>query len=372
MKKLLLSFCAFVLAHLAVTAQCPVVTCPSTLLLPPCNTTGIGPTVTATSNYAAGISSRWYGPNGIPLFSTGTSTSIVRINHPGIYTVQFKDATSNCITTQTLTVTGASMAPLFQLTSVVNFSAACPGQTVDIHFDNPNTQPAGGAIAFAMDLNKDDNIPPSFGPQLDYIVSECGDVYMMAKDLSNLCISSFDLFIECVDPPTIRIGGPSNNTVCAGSSATLTATGANYYSWSTGQTTQSITATPSVTSGVVIYSVSATNHPQCPAVTQTYSLTVVDCMTTPTETNTGVGLSENNSFAQSISLFPNPASSHCVLKASSSDEFSYALFDIIGKEILKGTFTRSKTLDLSDLENGTYLLRLQTGKSAAYKKFVKN
>lgn len=264
------------------------------------------------------------------------------------------------------------MAPLFQVTSLANFSAACPGQTVDIHIVNPDSQPAGGALGMALDLSMDDNIPPIFGPQLDYTVTECGDVYVMVKDLNNLCISSFDLFIECMGPPTVRLSGPPGNTVCAGSSVVLSADGANFYSWSTGQTTQTITATPSVTSGVVVYSVSATNNPQCPPVTQIYSLTVVDCLTPPTETNTGVGLAETTSLSETISLFPNPASSQCVIKTGSSGEFTYALFDIIGKEILKGSFTRSKVLDLSTFENGTYLLRLQSNEGQVYKKLVKN
>ena len=50
-------------------------------------------------------------------------------------------------------------------------------------------------------------------------------------------------FTNAKPAPTVT-ATPTPESVCAGSSATLTATGANTYSWNTGQTGASITVTP--------------------------------------------------------------------------------------------------------------------------------
>lgn len=83
-----------------------------------------------------------------------------------------------------------------------------------------------------------------------------GDGQVVIIGLSGGCVSaSRTPIIVTVNPsPTVSIVG--SNSVCAGSSATLTASGATTYSWSTGATSASISVTPSVNT---IYSVNGTN-----------------------------------------------------------------------------------------------------------------
>jgi hypothetical protein len=59
-------------------------------------------------------------------------------------------------------------------------------------------------------------------------------------------------------PPSITATGAA--TICAGASATLTASGANSFSWSTAQTTSSIVVTPSITT---TYTVTGSNGAGC-------------------------------------------------------------------------------------------------------------
>ncbi len=63
--------------------------------------------------------------------------------------------------------------------------------------------------------------------------------------------------------PNVTIS-PINPQTCEGTNVTLTASGANTYSWNTGATSQSITVNPNITS---IYSVTGTNTSSCAAST---------------------------------------------------------------------------------------------------------
>ncbi|MCE3227294.1 MAG: C-terminal target protein [Bacteroidetes bacterium] len=86
---------------------------------------------------------------------------------------------------------------------------------------------------------------------------------------------SNDVFLAKIGCAATSIGGSSS--VCAGSAATLVASGATSYSWSTGATTTTLVITPTV-SGT--YSVSGTSG-SCAASGSTFSLTVLPATLTP-------------------------------------------------------------------------------------------
>lgn len=85
---------------------------------------------------------------------------------------------------------------------------------------------------------------------------QSGNGQVVIIGLSGGCVSaSRTPIIVNVNPtPSVSIAG--STSVCAGNSATLTASGATTYSWSTGATTASISVTPSVNT---IYSVNGTS-----------------------------------------------------------------------------------------------------------------
>jgi hypothetical protein len=49
---------------------------------------------------------------------------------------------------------------------------------------------------------------------------------------------------------------------------------------------------------------------------------------------------------------------------------SYAIFDVTGREILHGNFTGTKTLELDNLTNGTYVVRFESDKATHHKKLT--
>ena len=117
---------------------------------------------------------------------------------------------------------------------------------------------------------------------------------------NNGCTSTDEVNIEITTPPVVNISG--NLEVCSGESTTLTASGADTYLWSTGETTPSITVT----------------------VTDTTTISVIG-------TNNGC-----TSTTESVEILTNPESSYIVI-AIKTDwygyETSWSLDDDLGNTL---------------------------------------
>ena len=72
-----------------------------------------------------------------------------------------------------------------------------------------------------------------------------------------------------------------------------------------------------------------------------------------------------------ISVTPNPAKNYIKLEFPQSiTEFSTELYDITGKQVLKAT--NSMNIDVSNLQPGVYLLRIETIQGSVTRKIVKS
>ncbi|MBA3662816.1 MAG: T9SS type A sorting domain-containing protein [Bacteroidetes bacterium] len=140
----------------------------------------------------------------------------------------------------------------------------------------------------------------------------------------------------------------SSSTICAGSSAVLTASGASGYSWNTGATTASISVSPTLTT---MYTVTASIGGGCTD-TRTFSINVNPC--------TGI---EEQAATNKIVIYPNPVSGICNLELPETylgKEFY--LIDRVGKIMLTGTINSSKTsINTLNLPNGVYVFRTEDG-----------
>jgi hypothetical protein len=91
--------------------------------------------------------------------------------------------------------------------------------------------------------------------------------------------------------------------------------------------------------------------------------------TSLTVVKNAVGINESN-LEHDIQLYPNPASNVITLQSAVNSKVSYIIFDIVGREVSNGEFTHSKTIDLSDYANGSYLVRLESEGTFIFKKLV--
>lgn len=427
MKKTIISI--FLLLNFICKGQCPVVTCPSSCTIT-CNNPA---TVTATSNYSTNITSRWIGPGNVPIFSTGSATSIVHINAIGwpvaadTYTVEFKDNVSNCLVTKTVTAVLQSTTNIF-LMSGSSYTQSCPNSILTFTFNLANTYPIpGGIVLMAFGPV---NTTPTFTNYLPTAtINTCGNYYFSAKDPLSTCqASSYTITIGCSTDSIPYLSANAFDTICNGSSTTIYAYGANSYSWNTGVTTSSINVSPNINTTYTVTGInggcsgtqtmeitvrpqptvtafnkticagdaiklSATgalsyswnNYPNLqspivsPSVTTVYTVTGTDangCSNVAISTvtvNECVGILPNSKITSSFSLFPNPAAEYITFSHRSFNDFSMLeIYTSLGQLLFHEIIkSESTTLSIKKLPSGLYYARLVENGISETQKFIK-
>lgn len=151
-------------------------------------------------------------------------------------------------------------------------------------------------------------------------------------------------------PETVSNNGTANATFTGGTSPYT-------YSWSNGATTQNITGLAAGT-----YIVTATDANGCTEIATAVVTSVV-----------GITEIENGS----ISLYPNPSQGIVIVSMDgiATGEVSMEILDITGKSVFtqQVLFDGNKTnftLDLSSLNNGTYLIKLDMQEGTAIRRII--
>jgi hypothetical protein len=148
----------------------------------------------------------------------------------------------------------------------------------------------------------------------------------------------------------------SNTLICVGESATLTASGANTYTWSNSSTGASIVITPTTNTS---YSINGDDVYGCPGYA-TFTQSVSLC--------TGISQLVNES---AVSVFPNPFTDVITIK-NSFENYSITLVDILGKVVFEKQIVSPETnIDLSELKTGFYQLIMKGGGSSHTQKIIK-
>ena len=145
----------------------------------------------------------------------------------------------NTTTTYTVTaysVSGNNSSDDSVMVTVFDAPVAVAGNDVEICFGNVTTLTASGGTSYLWSTGETSQ---------SILVSPNATTTYSVEVFENNCSSSDDVVVTVNDLPIVEAG--SNVTITEGESTTLTATGANNYLWETGDTTASITVTPSVT-----------------------------------------------------------------------------------------------------------------------------
>ena len=192
-------------------------------------TVTVNPTynVALTHSMCEGESYNFYGQN---IISAGTYT----------HTLQ---TINGCDSVLTLTVTLKALPP----TAITGNTTICEGEST--------TLIANGGVSYVWSNG---------GTSNSTSVNQSG-VYTVIATNAEGCSATANVTVTVNPLPTITIGG--NTTVCAGSSTMLTASGANSYSWSTGDNTASVTI-----NAFGVYTVTGTSSEGC---SNTASVTVL-------------------------------------------------------------------------------------------------
>jgi type IX secretion system substrate protein len=165
--------------------------------------------------------------------------------------------------------------------------------------------------------------------------------YSVTLTASGGCSLTIDTTINTAPTTSITV---SSSTVCAGSTTTLTASGANTYTWSTGDTTAAIAITPTLNT---TYTVTGTNNKGCTN-TDTLTQIVINCATTGITTHS----------TQNISVYPNPAQNNFTIETTDTEKQTVSIFDVNGKLVLSQTISGKTTIDVSNLNAGVYNINI--------------
>lgn len=239
---------------------------------------------------------------------------------------------------------GLNVNPNPTVTPVSTSSAVCAGSSATLTASGANTYSwtsvgTGSMIVVTPTANTTYTVEG-----ID--VNGCMDVQMISVNTNSLPVMS---------------ANTSASVLCVGSSATLTASGANTYSWTGVGSGASIVVSPTTT---VTYTVEGTDVNGC---TDTISIQQV--------VSTCTGIQNIPANSNGVSVYPNPSNGLITLIVTDATKaMSFEIYDAVGKQVvLKEVTTNETQINLSELANGVYSFRLvSTNGFVSQGKLIKN
>jgi gliding motility-associated-like protein len=178
------------------------------------------------------LSTSFSGEIGYFLWSNGETTQTITVCESGDYYVTVTDE-NGCSGTSADTVhveIGQTVSPTVTADGPTEI---CEGDSVTLTANSPN------AVSYQWYQNGI-AIPGATGQSIT--VSDFADFYVVVTDQYGCTAQSNLVLVKVGEIPEVSLG--EDVTICPGDEVTLTASGATYYVWSNGATTQSITVSP--------------------------------------------------------------------------------------------------------------------------------
>jgi hypothetical protein len=156
---------------------------------------------------------------------------------------------------------------------------------------------------------------------------------------------------QLVKPPVTVTISSSMDTVCVGGTATLTATGATTYTWSTFQSGTSIVVTPTISTN---YAVQATSD-GCSTITN---------FNQPVNSSCFEGIKQISSFDNNVRIYPNPAinGSFTVSMDNNTENTNVVVLNALGQKVFEARKIGQQTqVALPNCLPGVYYVQINNG-----------
>lgn len=273
-------------------------------------------TLTATSPGATSYS-----------WSTNTNSSSVAVNNPGTYTATVTNI-SGCINTASINI---GTSPSVTLAASSNVPVFCFGNTATISVT--------GALTYTWSNTSNSN---------SIVVSPTTSTTYSVIGSNSNCLGSASVSITVNPNPVISIVS-NQSLICAGQSATLTASGAITYTWNPSIISNSLVITPNTTSS---FTVSGSDINGCFNNT-IYTQSVSLCLSNNE-------IIQNNNL-DNLYIFPNPFSSNItIVNPLDFAEMRIVIFNSIGELLDDKILSNNKTeINLNHLPNGFYFIKVK-------------
>ncbi|MDX2174682.1 MAG: T9SS type A sorting domain-containing protein [Bacteroidota bacterium] len=384
----------------------------ATTSIDPCTSATFGETEDYNITIVGGINPAFTYSWSPATFLSSTSTASTIANSASVTTVYSATVTNSfgCSATGTQTLT-VNSAPTI---SITGNTSSCVGNTVNLTANGASTYTWNtGAISSSISATPVTNT--------SYTVSGTNTLGCIGSAVQTVTVSS---------PPVVSITGSS--VICAGQTASLTASGATTYTWSTGATTTTLATTPttsvtytvtgangtctnSATKSLTVnplpnVTLSANSNTACtngsaiamsgnPAggtyggtnvsgifftpgavagtfiPTYAYTNTVTGCSKTATtsiEVKVCAGLTSNSFDGIELNCYPNPNNGLFTIELANGIQKTIQITDLTGRVVLENTSSEDMiSVNITTLANGVYYVKVISNNSSEVLKVVK-
>ncbi len=247
----------------------------------------------------------------------------------------------------TSAVTGCSASAQYSVSVNPNPTVNITASSATVCSGNSVTLTASGASNYTW-------TPGNF-VGLSYSVNPTANTtYTVTGINANNCSATKTQSIYVAAVPTISVL-TTQTLICIGQAATLTASGANTFSWSTGATASVIAVSPSVNT---IYTVTG------------YSATCFSSVSMTQSVSLCTDVNERINFNKEM-IFPNPTTGMLNIVTDGWINFC-AIYNLLGQQIYQEKTDAAKVqIDLSGYLNGVYILRIKNSKMDKTFKVIK-
>jgi hypothetical protein len=287
------------------------------------------PIVTANSGTICAGNSFTIISGGADTYTYSSGSNIVSPTVDATYTVTGEDS-NGCISNEVVSSVLVNPLPII----TVNSGSICAGDSFTIIPNGANTYSYSGSS---------DVVSPTANATFTVIGTDI-------NGCENIAISS--VTINALPP----VMATTNNTLlCTGQSATLTASGAISYTWSTNEITNEIVISPTVSTTYVL---DGTDTNGC---LNTYTITqLVDLCT---------DIVESNVF-ENLKIYPNPTTGVFTIEINTSTEISVT--NILGEIILsEKLFSGKQAINIQNQPPGIYFINVVSNKNQQTVKLIK-
>jgi hypothetical protein len=275
--------------------------------------------------------------------SNGSNSSSITIT-PNYY-VSYSVSGTNTLTGCTVTLAQqVSVTPLPVVAININSNAICLGSSIGMG--------ASGAYSYTW----------SNGVSAPFIsvTPTANATYTLFGTGINGCVGSVSQSITVNPLPNITVAG--NITICPGSNANLTASGANTYTWSSNSFFLQGTAANPAPLSTNVCTVIGKDLNGCTS-TYTFSLFV---------TEPCVGIVTNNAVLTNVLVYPNPNNGNFTIELNNGLVKYLDVMDVSGRLVLSSTNDLDVIhLNIQHLSNGIYYIKVKSNNAVNVLKIVK-